>query len=194
MSSRTLPVVNSDFNPIDRDPQEYIHPIGVLPVLAINIESTQSKHEHTEQPEHHAETSKMDEAPPMLEAADLSYQPMIQHLDVKDPPPRPSVVSNQHNTILMEEAASRASSFDQEDSPPPNPSDGDFTTQENPSLIFSSPYLLSRFFTIDHYNESLRHEAGIAASEDRIRDGQNMFIQRVVEIIFGIDTLSESRV
>ncbi|RPB25186.1 hypothetical protein L211DRAFT_836491, partial [Terfezia boudieri ATCC MYA-4762] len=201
MSSRTHSIVDSDFNPTDRDPQEYIHPIGVLPVFAINVESTQyiqlSQHEHTEQPEDYAEASTTDEVPPMLEAADISDQPVIQYVDVKAPPP--GVVSNQGNTIFMEKVASTVSRFDQEnspppnpsdgDSPPPNPSDGEFTTQENPSLSFQSPYLLSRFFTIDSYNESLRHEAGIAASENRIRDGQNMFQKRLMELLFGIDTL-----
>jgi len=201
MSSRADPVVNN-LTPTNRDAQEHIFPIGVLHVFVTDDEPARSiqhsthecseppeppKHsdpsEHSYPPELYDEIPTTDEASPTLEAR----VPVIKSIDayVKDPPP--VVVSTQGNTVLMEAAASRASSLGPGASPPPYPSDGDFTTRGN--LLFSSPYLLSRFFTIDHYNESLRHEAGIAASEGRIRGGRDMFVQRLVELIVGIDTL-----
>ena len=188
--------MNTDITPVDRDPQEPMRPIGILPVLAADDEPTQSIQmsierselpERSDPPELDYETPTTDIASPTLEATVPLDQPVMGSVDVKDPPP--VLVSTQGNTTLMEAAASRPSSSDQADSPPPNSSDGDIATQENSPLFFSSPYLLSRFFTMDYYNESLRHEAGIAEAEGRIRGRQNMFIQRVVELVLGIDTL-----
>ena len=185
MSSRAHPA-NTDLTPTDPGSPEdkILIPIGVLPVLIIDGELTQSvhlpNHEHSEPPEPY-EVSTTDEVSPTLEAAALSDQ-LMEHVD-KDPPP---VVSMQANTMPMEAAASRQ---DQGESPLPYPGTGNSTTQRKSSLRFSSPYLLSRALTIDPYNESLRHEADIALAERRIQRGQNMFIQRVVELVNGFDTL-----
>ncbi|KAF8421766.1 hypothetical protein EV426DRAFT_607764 [Tirmania nivea] len=190
MSTRAHLAVNIDLTPIDPDSQEHVYPIGVLPLLAVDGKPTRftelSKHEHSEPPELY-ERSTTDEAPLTLGAAGLSNQPITQDVDPKDPPP--VVVSIQG----IQAAACRDSSLNHRESHPPSPSKGDFMTEANATLIFSSPYVLSRFFTIHPYHESLRHEAAIAVAEGRIQEGQNMFIERVMDLVNGIDTLFKMR-
>lgn len=171
---------------MDPDPQEGIRPIGIIPIFIIDgtqfIQVPQIKHSESSEL---YEASATNEAPPMLEDTDISNQPINQCVDFQDPPP---VVGLAQGEVMPTEAGD--SRMDQEvESPSPYQSNGGHTTQENASLYFSSPYLLSRFLTIDQYNEPLQHEAGIAVSEGRIQPGQNMFLKRVVELIFGIDTL-----
>jgi len=198
MSSKAHPVVN--VSPIPKPaPQENMYSIGDRePVLPIQV----SNHEHSERPELY-ETPTADEASPTLEAPDVSHQSMIQYVgvDFRDLPP--FAVSIQGGAMLMETAG--CSNLNQGGVQlPPQPSktmddvpevdnptfnSGEFTIRGNPSLLFSSRYSLSRYFTIDHHNEPLRHEAGIAVSEGRIQVGQDMFTKRMVELICGIDTL-----
>ncbi|KAF8448219.1 hypothetical protein BGX38DRAFT_1270426 [Terfezia claveryi] len=206
MSSKAHSFVNVSLNPTESEVQENMHQIGIVPDLAIDHEPVPSGSMQLSNHEH-PECSELYETPivsPTLEAPDLSHQSMIQYVDFGDP--SPLVVSFQRDSTLMETATSGYSNVDQGGEHLPDcsnktmydPSEGDdptldpsdFTTQENFStLYFSSLYSLSRYFTIDLHNEPLRHEAGIAVFEGRIQEGQDMFIERMLELSCGIDTL-----
>jgi len=205
MSSRPHSVVDLSITSTDPGLQEHVQPIGVLPLLAIDNEPTPSPQPSINENSGRLklyETSTANEISPTLEAPDLPGQPMIQSANFGDPPS--FLVSFQDGAILMEIATSRDSNLHPGGGLPHYPSktaydspeignstfhSGSSTAQENTTLLFSSPYSLSRHLRIDPHNEPLRHEVDIAVSEGRIRGGQNMFIQRVVELMCGIDTL-----
>jgi len=195
MSSKAHPATKVNLTPTEPGLQENIG--DREPVTSTQV----SNHEHSKHPELY-ETPTLDEASPTLEALDISNQSKIQYVGAgfRDLPP--FIVPFQGGTMLME--AAECPNMDQggehflhtsktmHDPPAidcPTFNSGEFTIQENSSLLFSPWYSLSRCFTIDPHNEPLRHEAGIAVSEGRIQVGQDMFTKRMVELICGIDTL-----